>query len=646
MNSCFLKSGIFLLYSTLIIFSLSPNLAAQSDEEMQILRMFYRKADLVVSSTRNPKPISQVAENITIITARDIEAMNAHTIADVLERVPGLFINYTREFGAISLIQIQGSEQRHVLVLVDGVTWNYLSSGGAETNSIPVGIIERIEVIKGPASSAWGSSLGGVVNIITKAAGDTKKPGGSLIVSYGERNTQDYRAELSGRYGSLGYYLYAGHKESDGLRSSRGFDNDDFYGKFDIPFSDNLKLGFSFEYSEPEFNLGDYPSLKLIQSGVNRTFFSTTSLAATINREISLDLSFRYFKQKSLVMSDALGLIFKRIKGNLYLNEIYDEETWAGSAKLVWNRGIHTMVSGVDVDRGELDQTIHSGRILQLFLRPPILKTSPDRKRWAVYLNDTILIDRWSITPGIRYDYNDITGSFTSPSLGVTYRFRKDCILRASVARGFTIPPLSWTSGGTLFLDSNPSLDPEEVWSYQAGVESSALKYLWLKATFFLHDLENSFEQEPFSGGWPTFNDQMVNKGEVRRKGFELEAETLPFHNLILRGGFAFVDIDPKNYEGSDCFYSYNIGIRYDDQKSIQAELFGKYLWWDLYSYWEGEYDDFIWDLNLRKKIFTKANFKSELFLSAHNLFNDSQYNFGENKNPERWIEAGIKIKF
>ena len=62
--------------------------------------------------------------------------MNAHTVAEVLNRIPGLFVNFSQDFGAASLIQTQGSEERHVLVLVDDVPWNFLSSGAAETNSI------------------------------------------------------------------------------------------------------------------------------------------------------------------------------------------------------------------------------------------------------------------------------------------------------------------------------------------------------------------------------------------------------------------------------------------------------------------------------------------------------------------------------
>ena len=75
------------------------------------------------------------------------------------------------------------------------------------------------------------------------------------------------------------------------------------------------------------------------------------------------------------------------------------------------------------------------------------------------------------------------------------------------------------------------------------------------------------------------------------------------------------------------------------------AELFGHYVWWDLDKYCT-EYDDFIWDLNLIKKIWSKKKAATELFFTAHNIFNGSQYTYGDSKNPGTWIEAGIRFKF
>ena len=105
-----------------------PLAAAQTEDEMQVLNLFFKEQDLVLSSTRNPKPIAQIADNITVITAADIEAMNAHTVGEVLNRVTGLFVIFQQGitgFGSTSLNRVQGTDARHLLVLVDGIPLNF-----------------------------------------------------------------------------------------------------------------------------------------------------------------------------------------------------------------------------------------------------------------------------------------------------------------------------------------------------------------------------------------------------------------------------------------------------------------------------------------------------------------------------------------
>jgi vitamin B12 transporter len=645
-NSFFIR-GTYYLYLLLFIFYCCHPAYAQIEEEMKILRMFYKEKELVLTPTRYPKPISQVAENITVVTSKEIEEMNAHTVAEVLSRVTGVFVDFAgQDFGSTSLLRIQGSSERHVLVLIDGVAWNLLSSGGAETNSIPVRIIERIEVIKGPASSSWGSSLGGVINIITKATGNSDKPRGTINASYGEKNTQDYSAEVSGKAGPVGYYLFAGHQESDGLRSSRYFDNYSLYSKSNISISKDIDLDLTLSYSEPHIGFGDIPGNDITSTGIIRTFFATASLNAEITQELRLKVSFHTFKQKFVQSNEVLGVGFYGPAGDLFLDTIYDEKTMGGSGRLVWTHGMHTVVLGSDIDQGSLDQTLNAGPFLQSIEVPATSMAHPAIDRWAIYANDTILLGKWSVTPGIRYDHNSITGSFTSPSLGVTYSPDEQTILRASVARGFTIPPLSTTSAGALFLDPNPSLKPEEVWSYQAGVESRAIQYFWLKATVFRHDLKNALEREPPAGSPPAFNDLIVNDGKIRRQGFEVETETIPFYNLSLKAGFAYVHTDPPANQRSTGIYAYNIGLTYDDKKSLRANLLGHYVWWDLEAPFRAKYNAFIWDINLMMKIHSSEKIITEIFITAHNIFNGSQYTLGDTKNPSRWVEGGIRVRF
>jgi vitamin B12 transporter len=631
------------ILTSFIIFLTSQSFA-QSEEEMKVLRMFYKEEELVViTSTRALKPISQVAENVSVITAKEIEDMNAHTVAEILERITGIFVDSAgHDFGSSSLLDIQGSEERHVLVLVDGIPWNFLSGGNAETNSIPIGIIQRIEIIKGPASSTWGSSLGGVINIVTKGTGDSLIPNGSINVALGERDTHDYSTEIYGKEKTFGYYLYAGRQDSDGLREGRYFKKESFYSKFNIPISTDVKLSLTAGYSEPNMRFGDLPSSNITSKGLYRTFFSTGTLYTTITEGLSFDISVYTFKQKFVQRNDVLGSA-----GDLYLNAVYNERVTGGSGKLVWRRGVHTVVLGADISRSELDQSINTGQLLQSFGASETSETNPEIDKWAVFANDTIIIGKFSITPGIRYDYNSVTGSFTSPSLGATYKVGENTLIRASVARGFTIPPLTTTSGGGLFFDPNPSLKPEEVWSYQAGMESSLTDYLWLKFTVFHHDMKEAIIRERRAAGAPTYNDLYLNKGDIKRQGIEFDVETIQFNKISLKTGIAYVHKKLSFEEDTtEENYAYNIGIRYDDKESLKTELFGHYIWWDLDESMMAKYDTFLWDLNIQKKLSSSKKINNIFFLTVHNIFNASYYTLGDRKNPRRWVEAGIRYKF
>ncbi|MCI5208754.1 MAG: TonB-dependent receptor, partial [Candidatus Electrothrix sp. ATG2] len=160
---------------------------AQADNniprEDKHLKEWYLEDELVETATRAPKPIIQVAENVAIVTAEEIEAMRAHTLSEVLNRQSGVFVNFFgQDFLSESTNRLLGSGRHHVLLLLDGVRMNQSSGGYALTSFIPLAIIKRIEIIKGAASSTWGSALGGVINIITKDVGHSSRPTGNINV--------------------------------------------------------------------------------------------------------------------------------------------------------------------------------------------------------------------------------------------------------------------------------------------------------------------------------------------------------------------------------------------------------------------------------------------------------------------------------
>jgi vitamin B12 transporter len=593
---------------------------------MEILRLFYEEKDLVVSATRYEKPSSQVAENITIVTAKEIEEMNAHTLTDVLNTIPGVQVEIKGGPGSATLARIQGSDYRHVLVLIDGVSLNNLSDNVADIGAIPVQNIERIEIIKGPASSAWGSSLGGVINIITKSTGYTSRPEGTVSLSYGGKDTGDYRADIAGEAGQIGYYLYAGHLHSDGFNPNQEVSANNFYTKLNVDLTEKVSLLLTLGYNKGSRGFGEDTESDFSFNQDFEYLFSTLSLNAVLNDKTDLSLSLRTSRQNT-------ELFFNQLSTGVELEKnTYDDKTNGGSAKLTWRNRLHTIVIGADYDNGELESnTIVSGK--------------RRLEKWAVFVNDTLIFDKWSFTPGIRYDYTSTSDDFVSPSLGITYALGAKSIFRIDVARGFNIPPLMATYGTGFFFKPNPDLEVEKVWSYQAGIESGALKYLCLKTTVFRHDISGAIVSEELPDG--TFT--KINKDEIRRQGIDVEIKTVPVYNISLSSGFIFQNI--KNLETDEIIkniprYTCDIGLEYDDKKSFVGLLKGHYIWWNAKSLYGGKYSSFIWDLNLIKKLHKSNDNTAEIFLTAHNIFDGSQYLDGLFKNPGRWLEAGIRVKF
>jgi vitamin B12 transporter len=191
---------------------LSPCLAwgdTESDEDSLGLITAWQPTPLTTS--RFPRPASKIAENVTVITAADIERLNAHTLAEVLHTVPGIQLDYLRTPTNFSFFNLQGVLNTTVLVLVDGIRQNDYFQNLAFAGNIPVQQIERVEIVKGAASTAWGSALGGVINVVTKSPNPERVASGVVSGSIGSHYTADSRAELSGTLGKFGYYLTAGN---------------------------------------------------------------------------------------------------------------------------------------------------------------------------------------------------------------------------------------------------------------------------------------------------------------------------------------------------------------------------------------------------------------------------------------------------
>ncbi len=624
----FVKSIALLMLIGVAVWVRIPVARAISNAEQAFLSLYFSDDELhVISSTRSLQSIARIAENVTVVTAADIELMNAHTMVDVLGSVPGVVMSTAAPFVSNAIAMIQGPDIRHVTVLLNGVLLNNLSDNVAILGAIPVQDIAKVEILKGPASSVWGSAMGGVVNIITKGPG-TKAVQGSVALDYGSENTGDYRAAISGRLGGLGYAFSGTKLRSDGLVEGFEADAEHLSARLDYAIAERTSANFTFFYGDTNRGDGIDREFDLSFSNRHKHLVSQLALTSALGRAGSLDFALwttrfdnRYFMNQ---LSDNLELSLNTLK----------ENRSGASLKYAVSTGGQDLVFGADYSAGTLDASNIEG-------------ADPELKQWAVFANDTIGLGNLTLTPGVRYDDISIAENFWSPSLGATYLLARDTLLRATVARGFSIPTPAETSGDSEInrYRANPDLTVEKMWSYQAGFESGILDIFWLRLSAYRHDVEDAIAEKSLDNDFFT----KVNAGRQRRQGLDVELRTKPIHNLTLAGSACFLEV--RDLETDEHVIDvpkaiYDMSLKYDDLRSFRALLKGRYLRMDEPENKNADISGVIVDLNLVKKIIERPGISLEAFVSVHNLLNQSQYHQDIYKNPERWVEGGIRAAF
>ena len=408
------------------------------------------------------------------------------------------------------------------------------------------------------------------------------------------------------------------------LPSKNGMSLNDFYLKLSHDIGKDSEMIFSVFYNTGKRGWGDANLDYLVENKIDN-LLATLTLNTHLADKVDLSLSARTLTKHWKAPDLTSGYDFHS-----------RDNSQGGSAKLTWDMEGHALVVGADYDDG-----------VGHFSDDYVADQRDRVTRGAIYANDTINLGKLSVTPGLRYDHDKIIGSFLSPSLGITYELYEKTILRAFVARGFSSPPASWATDTVPYgYVGNPDLKPETVWSYQLGLETGILKYMWLKTSVFRHDIRDSIVIKWLDPPDNTLYTN-INEDRVRRQGVEFQVRTVPFYHLTLSGGAAFMDV--KNLTDDETIhdvpkYTYDISVKYDDEKTLKALLTGHYIWWD--STKNGKYNSLIVDFNVIKRFYKLDDREAELFVTAHNIFDGEQHPTYLYMNPGRWVEAGLRYKF
>ncbi|TAG32675.1 MAG: TonB-dependent receptor [Polaromonas sp.] len=193
--------------------------------------------ETVVSATRTPTRTDELVSDVAVINRAEIEKSAGRTLSEILARAPGVQFSANGGLGKNSSIFIRGTEARHTLLLIDGVRYGSATAGAPSWDNIPVDMIERIEVLKGPASALYGSeAVGGVVQIFLRKGAKGFSPYASATV--GSANYSQFATGLVGGAGDVSYTLGAQKTRDGGFSAS------------------NAKVGSNFNPDRDGFNQG------------------------------------------------------------------------------------------------------------------------------------------------------------------------------------------------------------------------------------------------------------------------------------------------------------------------------------------------------------------------------------------------------
>ncbi len=501
-----------------------------------------------VTASRTPVSIEESGSSITIVNQQDIENRQVPYVSDLLRDVPGAAISQSGGAGTVTQLRLRGAEANHTLVRIDGIEANDIASGSEFNfaNLLTCGI-ERIEILRGPQSSLWGSdTLSGVVNV------QTRKGSGPLQVestfSGGSFDTRHNCSGISGGNDFQHFSLFASHLENNGTNISEQGSEDDGYRNTTL----NFRYGIT-PFEDFEVNL----SGRHVDAVVETDPFDPP---VDGNRETQTTQNYFIFN----TLLDTFNGAWKH-QANISItdtdNENYADNTQISSTigeKLKFDYQTSLFHS---TDNTEHSLTLAYERERERFEQTGIASIFGDpNQRQKIYNNSyvaeyrTSLFEKLFLSASVRKDDNDefknrsthkISAAFTPSSINSRFH--------ASYGTGIKNPTFTERFGFApdTFV-GNSDLKPEKSKGWEAGISHSFSNQFEVSVTYFSEQLEdeiNGFFFDPSLGPFGSFT--AINlEGESDRKGVELSFNTQIMDGLNIQGTYSYIDSVQPNATG------------------------------------------------------------------------------------------------
>ncbi len=483
----------------------------------------------VTSVSRRAEQLATSAAAVYVLSGEDIRLSGARSLPEALKLVPGLHVaQIDGQRWAIAARGFNGNISDKLEVLIDGRSvYSPLFSGTFwDAQDVFLPDIDRIEVIRGPASITWGSNaVNGVINIVTKRAEDTQ--GALAYAGGGDEQTGFAGARYGGRAGDSAYWrAYTRHWQRDALVTTTGADARDSM--------DMTQAGFRYDWASPdgdriEFqgdvfdNTLENPTQEFLNPDGNDNSESGSNLMARWQHSTARD---------SLLAVQTYWDRTKRIQQGSF-GEL--RNTWDLQATFqtrLWQK--HELVIGAGYRSSSDEQE-----------NPPLVMFTPSRRtvRSAnLFINDQYRAsDATTITLGARLEHNEFTGFDVQPSLRFSHVLSERTVLWGAVSQALRLPTRLDEDVIIASVVGNRDFQPEELIGEELGLRHLLGKNLTIDASVFYNDYDKLRGVEPGDETTPSL---IVNNYNAESTGFEISTHWQPLPTLDLHAAYNYFTIN------------------------------------------------------------------------------------------------------
>jgi vitamin B12 transporter len=522
---------------------------AAEDQKTQTIPLQHR---IVVTATRIETPVKEIASSVTIITRQELEQTKKATVIEALQEVLGLSVVQSGPAGASATVLLRGANSEHTLVMLDGVELNdpITPSRTYDLAHLTLDSVERIEILRGPQSTLYGSdAMAGVINIITKKG--KGKPEIRFSSFGGSQGTFSGNAGITGSVEKLHYSLWVSTMQTQGISAANallegnseadGYKNLSLSARIGYQLTENIDIDFSARslqtkteidnfggaFGDDPNNIQNYDSLFL--KGQIRGLF----LKNRWEQKLYLS-SVRYNRENENSTDDLHPFDSDWSK--------YESRLW----KVDWQHNLflhetNTLTFGVGYreERGESD--FHSESMWGPSSSMFPLKIASNS---GIYIQDRLrLAGQFFLTAGLRFDKHSRSGSATTYRFAPAYFIQKTGTkLRATYGTGFKSPSLYqlYASGTVWGPIGNESLKPEEAESWDVGIEQTFLDGdLLVSATYFSSKFENLIDFDYTLG--------FINIARATSKGTEISLQASPQDDLLISASYTRTEANDRD---------------------------------------------------------------------------------------------------